>query len=451
MSLDVNSPAFALEFLPVEYSADGRNVSPPLQWSPGPAGTLSYALIMDDPDGPRGIWAHWVAWNIRDTQLLENLPKQPHVETRCGRICQGVNSFGRIGYIGPCPPCGTHRYFFKVYALGTEQLDLTPDATRQDLLDAMESHILDFDELEVTYSHARARAEGQPATTIFRPPPWRPHYVKRIAEDFLRLHGRGWQIADADRETPDFILANADSQAGLELTSFCEQGPHNEAHARDSALRSFVHDLWLYDDLVNESGIYLHYKKGSDGRFAMPKPNSWPALVGELRALVMSIDEPLPNRPTRFPFVANMQQQAASRLAGRPVDPMLRAEKFPTISAHFDEVVITNHPGVKLGMPLTSASCRNTAVDGTELKRVLGDKLTKLSDYRANLPGDAPIFLLIHSDGWPPTAHISNDLLMQEALRVARTVVTRPGDDFDEVWWLDNACVGLDGKLYRVA
>jgi Raf kinase inhibitor-like YbhB/YbcL family protein len=168
MTLVVSSWAFALEDLPVEFSGDGRNVSPPLEWTAGPEGTRCYALIFDDPDGPRGIWVHWVAWNIRDRKLHENVLKQSFVETPEGRVCQGRNSFNRVGYTGPCPPSGTHRYFFKVYALDTE-LDLGPDTTKATLLDAMEGHILDVGELMVTYSQARAAAERRTLGGLGRP------------------------------------------------------------------------------------------------------------------------------------------------------------------------------------------------------------------------------------------------------------------------------------------
>ena len=157
MSLDVTSWAFSLEDIPVEFTGDGQNISPPLQWTPGPDGTKTYALIMDDPDVPGGTWVHWVAWNIRDVKLLKSIARQPHVDTDKGRICQGANSFGRVGYDGPCPPVGTHRYFFKVYALDTE-LTLGPDATKRDLLQAMEDHVLTSGELMVTYSRARGLA-----------------------------------------------------------------------------------------------------------------------------------------------------------------------------------------------------------------------------------------------------------------------------------------------------
>ncbi len=163
MSLHVRSGAFALEDIPVEYTGDGRNISPPLEWTPGPEGTTSYAVILDDPDGPGGTWVHWILWNVRDPGLPTHVACQPQVDTAFGRVSQGRNSFGRIGYGGPCPPTGTHRYFFKVYALDTE-LDIGPDATKRDLLAAMEGHVLDHGEMMVTYSRARAAAARMTST-----------------------------------------------------------------------------------------------------------------------------------------------------------------------------------------------------------------------------------------------------------------------------------------------
>jgi Raf kinase inhibitor-like YbhB/YbcL family protein len=173
MSLDVTSWAFTLEDIPIEFTGNGRDISPPLEWSSGPAGTVCYALIVDDPDGPRGCWVHWVVWNIRDTRLHQDVPRQPLVETAMGPMGQGRNSFERLGYNGPCPPSGIHRYFFKVYALDVE-LDLGPDATKSDLQAAMKGHILDEGELMVTYSRPRALTSGQltgPYLPLTRPRP----------------------------------------------------------------------------------------------------------------------------------------------------------------------------------------------------------------------------------------------------------------------------------------
>jgi len=115
-----------------------------------PQGTKTLALICDDPDAPIGTWIHWVIYNIPGDicELPENIP--PEQEIKNGGI-QGMNDFRKIGYGGPCPPGGTHRYFFKIYALDTE-VDLKPGATESQLLKAMEGHILAKGQLMGRYS-----------------------------------------------------------------------------------------------------------------------------------------------------------------------------------------------------------------------------------------------------------------------------------------------------------
>ena len=141
MEIKITSSAFEHEALiPPKYTCDGDDISPPLQWETVPEGTKSIALISDDPDAPMGTWVHWVLFNLpADTrELHENIPPE---ETLPNGTKQGITDFGRIGYGGPCPPSGTHRYFFKIYALDTE-LDLDAGAGKSDLLNAMEGHIL---------------------------------------------------------------------------------------------------------------------------------------------------------------------------------------------------------------------------------------------------------------------------------------------------------------------
>jgi len=141
MDLKIFSSAFEDGgMIPSKYTCDGIDVSPPLSWSGLPEGTKSIAIINDDPDAPMGTWVHWVIYNIppaakglpEDIKRLERLPD--------GTL-QGKNSWGRIGYGGPCPPSGIHRYFFKIYALD-KMLNLKPGATKEELLSAMKGHIL---------------------------------------------------------------------------------------------------------------------------------------------------------------------------------------------------------------------------------------------------------------------------------------------------------------------
>jgi Raf kinase inhibitor-like YbhB/YbcL family protein len=126
--------------IPAQYTCNGPDVSPPLNWEDVPEETKSLALIADDPDAPVGTWVHWVLYNLpADThELQEDLPK---TKVLPNGAMQGTNDFRKIGYGGPCPPGGTHRYFFKLYALD-ELVDLNPGARKKDLLDAMKGHIL---------------------------------------------------------------------------------------------------------------------------------------------------------------------------------------------------------------------------------------------------------------------------------------------------------------------
>ena len=141
INMEIKSPAFENEgMIPSEYTCDGKNISPQLKWENIPDHTKSLALICDDPDAPAGDWVHWVIFNIPPdvTELEENIPLSK--ELKNGAV-QGLNDFRKNGYGGPCPPSGTHRYYFKLFAL---DIMLAPDANakKSDLLDAMQGHIL---------------------------------------------------------------------------------------------------------------------------------------------------------------------------------------------------------------------------------------------------------------------------------------------------------------------
>lgn len=139
--------------IPRKYSCEGMDISPPLSWTDTPAGTKSLVLIMDDPDAPLGTWVHWVIFNILpdQNQLPEALARVAQLDS--GAI-QGRNSWKRCSYGGPCPPGGTHRYFFKLYALRI-QLDLDKNATRKDVLQAIEGQVLNVTELMGTYTRSK--------------------------------------------------------------------------------------------------------------------------------------------------------------------------------------------------------------------------------------------------------------------------------------------------------
>lgn len=148
---ELTSTAFeANGYIPAKYTCDGRNISPPLSWQGAPPEAASFALICDDPDAPVGTWVHWVLWNIPAgvSELAEGIPGE---QTLADGARHGKNGWGRAGYGGPCPPMGTHRYFFKLYALDT-LLELAPGASKKRLLSRIKDHILAEAELIGRYS-----------------------------------------------------------------------------------------------------------------------------------------------------------------------------------------------------------------------------------------------------------------------------------------------------------
>jgi len=144
VEMTLTSPAFNQnEAIPLQFSCDGDDLSPELAWTGIPDGAVSLVLIMDDPDAPVGTWDHWLLFDM--SPELEGLPQGGTAGT------EGNNSWNRTGYGGPCPPGGTHRYFFKLYALDTT-LDLPAGTPKGALEAAMDGHILGQAELMGTYT-----------------------------------------------------------------------------------------------------------------------------------------------------------------------------------------------------------------------------------------------------------------------------------------------------------
>lgn len=150
----LTSKAFQNEgIIPSLYTCDGGDFSPPLEWTDVPPDVKSFALICDDPDAPMGTWVHWVIFNIpaEARSLEEKIPKS---EVLKNEICQGINDFRKIGYGGPCPPSGVHRYFFKLYALDTI-LKPEKNVTKDKLLKMIKGHILADAQLIGKYTRKR--------------------------------------------------------------------------------------------------------------------------------------------------------------------------------------------------------------------------------------------------------------------------------------------------------
>lgn len=151
MALELKSPAFQdNSFIPLKYTCQKENVSPPLEWTDAPENTKSFVIVCNDPDAVEGDFVHWVVYNIpaQINNLREGLEKEGIPE---GNIKQGLNDFGDIGYGGPCAPPGkTHRYTFTLYCLDSE-LNLKAGLTRKDILGAISGHIIEKIQLIALY------------------------------------------------------------------------------------------------------------------------------------------------------------------------------------------------------------------------------------------------------------------------------------------------------------
>jgi Raf kinase inhibitor-like YbhB/YbcL family protein len=142
--------------IPQQFTCEGQDVSPSLSWTDPPKETKSFALIVHDPDAPRpNGFVHWIVYNIPQsiTQIAQNAPRNASLP-ELG--LQGRNDSGKVGYMGPCPPSGRHRYFFRLYSLRAN-LDLRPGATYQEVVSAMQGRIIEEAELIGTYAAAAAQ------------------------------------------------------------------------------------------------------------------------------------------------------------------------------------------------------------------------------------------------------------------------------------------------------
>ena len=141
MAITITSTVFTEGgMIPRDYTCDGKDISPPLAWAGAPEGTKSLAIICDDPDAPVGTWVHWVLYNL--PAIVNELPQGVKSDKVLDNGAKhGINDFRKLGYGGPCPPGGTHRYYFKIYALDTE-LTQEPGLTKAELLKAIKGHIL---------------------------------------------------------------------------------------------------------------------------------------------------------------------------------------------------------------------------------------------------------------------------------------------------------------------
>lgn len=154
MEIEIESRDFKEgEIIPADFTCDGKNVSPQLSWTCSVEGIKTYVLIVEDPDAPSGNFTHWIVYNIpaKINSLMQNSTPTKNVTDE---ILMGTNDFGRIGYGGPCPPSGIHRYFFRIYGLDTA-VHMDSGATKREILKQIEGHIIARGELMGRYQRQK--------------------------------------------------------------------------------------------------------------------------------------------------------------------------------------------------------------------------------------------------------------------------------------------------------
>jgi Raf kinase inhibitor-like YbhB/YbcL family protein len=154
MEIEIESRDFKEgDLIPSKFTCDGENISPQLSWTCTVEGVKTFVLLVEDPDAPSGNFTHWIVYNIpaRVNSLMQNSTPTKNVPDE---ILMGTNDFGRIGYGGPCPPSGTHRYYFRMYGLNTA-VHLDSGATKREVLKKMEGHIVARGELMGRYQRIK--------------------------------------------------------------------------------------------------------------------------------------------------------------------------------------------------------------------------------------------------------------------------------------------------------
>lgn len=154
MKINISSTAFnGEELIPIRYTCDGDNISPPLNWNKPDDRIKSFAMIVDDPDAPGGDFVHWVVYNISPS--VSGFPENVNTQKISKEILVGRNDFGESSYGGPCPPFGTHRYYFRIYGLDSALSQAKPELTKHQLLKLMEGHVIESGELVGKYQRKR--------------------------------------------------------------------------------------------------------------------------------------------------------------------------------------------------------------------------------------------------------------------------------------------------------
>lgn len=276
-------------------------------------------------------------------------------------------------------------------------------------------------------------------------------YERQVADNLCESLGNDHSVMmKLSPPAPDFQLNTPSGPVTVELARYREQGPYNEANDRDWRLILIIHDQWLNDDAINIFTPTLRYRKRPSGRFTIPDKNVFQPFYDELRKLALHMENPSPDTRIRFLFRDRELVGSASRFEKtrngdrRRIQILLVNEEWPILSRFCEEIRFSIHPEHRAGMPSTSLNTRFTGLDSDEIKQIVQNKLGNLPQYRNTTP--LPVWLLVHSDGWPRTARLPTDNHLNMAVELVRKEISASSSKFDAIFWMDHA---VQGKMHR--
>ncbi len=269
--------------------------------------------------------------------------------------------------------------------------------------------------------------------------------AQRFCEIYRTIANVPCDVLELD-DAPDALLSIDGKEVFLELAGYREQGPHNASYDADTKIKNLIIQRWEDNPELQLFTPRPQYRDGASA-FQLPRQSQeLDNFVSELEAFILSLDKTRLEEFTLFAFkpLAELQQY---RHADRRTS-YVACEDYPTLSRFCDKLTIQYHPEIRTSMPSSSLNTRWTGLDEEELVAVVASKLQKLPKYRERA-GGRPIWLLLYSEVWPPTARLPHDGLVPRAIEIIRAAANGGADAFEAIWWGQE--IGVDsGSLHAV-
>lgn len=274
---------------------------------------------------------------------------------------------------------------------------------------------------------------------------------RMVIERFCERLGQDARVIRQNQPpAPDFTISIAEKEVLVELTRYREQGPYNDAAARDLDFKGQFCERWLFDSEVNDLSVFLYYQE-PNGHFRVPQlqeeSDKFEVLISELKTLADQVDPRSCEAVVRVRFVPQEMIARYDRHR-RPRQYFVSNEDFSVLDHYFQEVMFRHHPTVKTGLPVTSLNSRGVGLDFNEIKRVLLRKSGKIGQYREKA-GNRGVWLLFYSEGWPSTARLWKDDV-SPIIDYIGLLINEANQRFDSVWWGNNILTEPGQSFYKI-